>query len=117
VREKDDLTQWFKFFLVGVIETAKSGIGTFDGILKLQKEVEAKIQTLGSRSSNAQLIINHLFQRPIIDAQSAKQLTGLSLPSVYKVIEDMEKLGILTEITGAKRGKIYSFGDYTNLFK
>ena len=30
VREKDDLTQWFNFFLVGVIETAKSSISAFD---------------------------------------------------------------------------------------
>ena len=117
VREKDDLTQWFKFFLVGVIETAKSSIRTFDSILKLQKEVEIKIKTLGSRSHNAQLILNHLFQRPIIDAQKVKELTNLSSPSVYKLIDVLEKLEILTEITGAKRGKIYLFRDYTKLFK
>jgi len=117
VREKDDLTQWFKFFLVGVIETAKSSVSTFDNILKLQKEVEIKIQTLGSRSFNAQLILNHLFQRPIIDAQKAKKLTSLSFPSVYKLIDELEKLEILTEITGAKRGKIYLFREYTTLFK
>lgn len=117
VREKDDLTQWFKFFLVGVIETAKGSISTFDSILKLQKEVEIKIKTLGSRSHNAQLILNHLFQRPIIDAQRVKELTKLSSPSVYKLIDEFEKLEILTEITGAKRGKIYSFGEYTKLFK
>lgn len=117
VREKDDLTQWFKFFLVGVIETAKSSISTFDSILKLQKEVEVKIQTLGSRSHNAQLILNHLFQKPIIGAQKAKELTGLSSPSVYKLIDELEKLEILTEITGAKRGKIYLFREYTKLFK
>ena len=117
VREKDDLTQWFKFFLVGVIETAKSSISTFDSILKLQKEVEIKIQTLGSRSYNAQLILNHLFQRPIIDAQKVKKITSLSFPSVYKLIDDLEKLEILTEITGAKRGKIYLFREYTKLFK
>ena len=116
VREKDDLTQWFKFFLVGIIETAKNSISTFDGILKLQKEVDAKIQQLGSRSNNAQLLMNHLFQRPIIDAQKARKLTGLSSPSVYKLIDDLEKLGILKEITGAKRGKIYLFKEYTRLF-
>lgn len=116
VREKDDLTQWFKFFLVGVIETAKNSISTFDGILKLKKEVDAKIQQLGSRSNNAQLLMNHLFQRPIIDAQKAKQLTGLSSPSIYKLIDDLEKLEILKEITGAKRGKIYLFKEYTKLF-
>ena len=117
VREKDDLTQWLKFFLVGVIETAKSSISTFDSILKLQKEVEIKIQTLGSRSHNAQLILNHLFQRPIIDAQKVKELTNLSSPSVYKLIDELEKLEILTEITGAKRGKLYLFREYTKLFK
>jgi len=117
VREKNDLSQWFKFFLVGVIETAKNGINTFDSILKLQKEVEVKLQTLGSRSYNAQLILNYLFQRPIVDAQKVKELTGLSSPSVYKLIEELEKLEILTEITGAKRGKIYIFKEYTKLFK
>ncbi len=116
VREKDDLTQWFKFFLVGVIETAKNSVTTFDSILRLQKEVEVKIQTLGSRSNNAQLIVNYLFQRPILDASKVKDLTNLSLPSVYKLIDDLEKLDIIKETTGAKRGKIYMFREYTNLF-
>jgi Fic family protein len=117
VREKDNIVQWFKFFLVGVIETAKNSIETFDGILKLQKEVEGKIQELGSRSSNAGLIINHLFQRPIIDAQMARQITKLSLPSVYKLIKELEDLKILDEITGSKRGKLFVFNDYLKLFK
>ncbi len=117
VREKNDLIQWFKFFLVGVIETAKNSIQTFDGILKLQKEVEKKIQKLGSRSNNAQLIINYLFQRPIIEAQKAKELTKLSMPSVYKLIDELEKLEIIQEITGAKRGKLYIFNKYTGLFR
>ncbi|MCF6268382.1 MAG: Fic family protein [Melioribacteraceae bacterium] len=117
VREKNDLIQWFKFFLVGVIETAKGSIKTFDGILKLQKEVDIKIQKLGSRSNNAQLIVSNLFQKPILDAQKAKKITKLSLPSVYKLIDDLEKLEILKEVTGAKRGKYYLFSEYIKLFK
>ena len=117
VREKDDIIQWFKFFLVGIIETAKNSISTFDGILKLQKEIEIKIQGLGSRSNNAMAVINHLFRRPVIDAQLTKEITGLSMPSVYKLISELEELGILTEITGGKRGKLYMFEDYLNLFK
>jgi hypothetical protein len=46
-----------------------------------------------------------------------KELTKLSSPSVYKLIDELEKLEILTEITGAKRGKIYLFREYTKLFK
>jgi Fic family protein len=117
VREKNDLNQWFKFFLVGVIEIAKNSIKTFDAILKLQKKVDSKLKSLGSRFNNAQLIIEHLYQRPIIDAQSAKKITNLSLPSVYKLIEEMEKLNIINEITGGKRGKFYLFEEYIKLFK
>lgn len=117
VREKNDITQWFKFFLVGVIETAKNSIETFDGILKLQKEIEIKIQGLGSRSNNAMLIINHLFHKPIIDAQLANQITKLSPPSVYKLINELEELKILEEITGGKRGKLFVFKEYLELFK
>lgn len=117
VREKDDIVQWFKFFLVGIIETAKNGIETFDGILKLQKDVDTKIQELGSRANNAFLIINHLFQRPVIDAQFAKTLTGLSAPTAYKLINEMEALNIIKEITGGKRGKRYVFSEYLDLFQ
>lgn len=116
VREKNDILQWFKFFLVGVVETAKSSIQTFDSILKLQKQVDAKIQTLGSRSSNANLLIQYLYQHPILDSQKAKELTGLSFPSVYKLLEELETQQILKEMTGGKRGKIYLFKDYINLF-
>ncbi len=117
VREKNDVIQWFKFFLVGVIETAKNGISTFDSILKLQKEVDSKIQTLGSRANNANVLLNYLYQHPIIEAQKAKEVTGLSLPSVYKLLEELENLKIINEITGSKRGKLYLFRDYTRLFQ
>jgi Fic family protein len=116
VREKNRLIQWLKFFLVGIIETTKSGIDTFDSILKLQQETDNKLQSLGRRYNNAQLIINSLFQHPVTDAQRVKEITQLSMPSVYKMIEEMEKLEIIKEITGGKRGKLYSFREYTKLF-
>lgn len=117
MRDKNDLLRWFKFFLVGVIETAQSGIATFDNILKLQKQVEAQIQTLGSRASNAQKVVNYLYQRPLLDAAKVGEVAGVSPASAYKLIADFEQLGILKEITGGKRGKHYLFDDYLKLFR
>ncbi len=117
VREKNDLLQWFKFFLVGIIETAKSGITTFDNILKLQKQVEAQIRTLGSRTANAQKVVNYLYQRPMIDAARVGKVASVSPASAYKLIADLEQFGILQEITGSKRGKMYVYYDYLQLFK
>jgi Fic family protein len=117
MRDKNDLVRWFKFFLVGVIETAKSGIETFDNILKLRKQVEAQIQSLGSRASNAQKVLNYLYQRPLVDAAKVGDVAGVSAASAYKLIADLESLGILKEITGGKRGKHYLFDDYLKLFR
>ena len=117
VREKNDLLQWFKFFLVGVIETAKNSIAAFDNILKLQKQVDSQIQSLGSRTANAQKVINYLYQHPMIDAAKVGEVAGISAASAYKLIADLEKFGILKEITGGKRGKMYLFSAYLKLFK
>lgn len=117
VREKNDLLQWFRFFLVGVIETAKNSIETFDNILKLQKQVEAQLQTLGSRAANAQKLMLHLYQRPVVNAAKVGDVTGVSPASAYKLIADLERFGILKEITGGKRGKAYAFEAYLNLFR
>lgn len=117
VREKNDVLQWFKFFLVGIIETAKSGIATFDNILRLQKDVETRIRELGSRAANAQKIVHYLYQRPLIDAGKVGEIAEISPASAYKLIGDLERLEVLREITGGKRGKHYLFNNYVRLFK
>ena len=116
VREKNDITQWFKFFLVGVVETAKNSIATFDKILKLQQDVEIRLQSLRSRYANANAIVKQLYKHPITHAQKVKEITGLSMPSVYKLLEELENIKIIHEVTGGKRGKIYFFRDYINIF-
>jgi Fic family protein len=117
VRTHNDLKQWFKFFLVGIIETAKIGVSTFDAILKLKKETELKIQTLGSKANNAQKVINYLFKRPMIDVTQIKKVTDVSKRTAYNLLADLERLEILKEITGGKRDKLYVFDDYLKLFK
>jgi hypothetical protein len=116
VREKQDINQWFKFFLVGVIETAKNSISTFDKILKLQKDIETRIQGLGSRSVSANTVVKQLYQHPVIQARKVQEITGLSMPTAYKIIEGLEELKVLKEVTGAKRGKLYFFKEYIDLF-
>jgi len=117
VREKNDIARWFKFFLIGIIETSKKGISTFDQILQLQKNSEFKINKLGSRAANAQKVLNYLYQNPIVNSFLIGEVTELSAASAYKLASDMERLGILREMTGAQRGKLYMFDDYVNLFR
>ena len=116
-RTHNDLAQWFKFFLAGIIETSKKGAETFDGILQLQKTLDEKIKTLKSRSGDARRVIDYLFQRPVMDAHKVAEVTDKTMSTAYKLIESMESLGIIKEITGGQRGKLYSFGEYLRLFE
>ncbi len=117
VREKNDIQQWFKFFLVGVIETAQNGIKTFDNILKLQKDIEIKIQKLDSRAANAQKLLNYLYQHPVIDSSKVAEVVNVSVASAYKLVADFERMKILVEITGNRRGKLYVFKKYISIFE
>lgn len=117
VHEKDDIEQWLKFFLVGVIETAKNGIQTFDSIMQLQEQVEQDLQTLGRRATNAQKVARHLYKRPIVTAERVSEVADVSKPTAYKLIESLEDLRILEEVTGAERNRQYVFKEYLDLFK
>jgi Fic family protein len=117
VRTHDDINQWFKFFLTGVIETAKNGVTTFDGILQLQKMIDNKLKEIGGRASDARKVVEYLYTQPIVDAQRVSSITGKSLKSTYSLLVLLEELEIVKEITGAQRGKLYMFEDYVNLFK
>jgi len=116
VRTKNDLKQWFKFFLVGIIETAKNGIETFDAILKLKKDTEDKIQKMGNRSNYLLIIMEFLYQKPMINTAKIIELTKVSQATAYKIIDELVTLEILREITGGKRGKVYVFDKYIRLF-
>ena len=117
VRTHDDINQWFKFFLSGIIETAKSGVATFDGIMQIQKSLDLTLKPLGGRIADARLVIDELYRNPIINAVKVERIIGKSAVSAYKLIADLEKLGVLKEITGGQRGRIYVFEDYIALFK
>lgn len=117
VRTHNNLEQWFKFFLAGVIETAENGVTTFDAILQLQKSIDKKLESLGTRTADAQKIVQYLYKKPITNAVKIAELTEKSSASVYKLISILEELEILKEVTGQKRGKLYSFESYVKLFK
>jgi len=117
VRTHNDLAQWFKFFLTGVIDTAQKGVLTFDGILQLQREIDEKIKTLKSRSSDAKILVEYLFVKPVINASTVAKVIDKSPASAYKLLKDLENLKIINEVTGAERGRLYMFNDYLRLFE
>jgi Fic family protein len=117
VREKNDLLHWFKFFLTGIIETANKSISTFDNIIQLEKQINQKLKTLGKRNTKAQLVINYMYEKPVINAQIVQKIIGSKNATAYSLIEDLVNLEIIKETTGNQRNRTYIFEDYVSLFR
>ncbi len=117
VRTHGDINQWLKFFLSGVIETSQKGVNTLDSIMHMKQSIEKQMDTLGKRSAEARLVIDHMYKKPILSAKELIELTGKSSQTVYNLLADLERLQIIKEITGAQRYKLYLFELYINCFK
>lgn len=117
VRTHNDINQWFKFFLTGIIETSKNGVETFNSIMHLSKSTEEEITKLGARSADAHKIIDYLYSNPVIDAQKVGSIINKKPQSAYQLINKLENLKILREITGSQRNRLYVFDNYLEIFK
>jgi len=117
VRQTDNLEQWVKFFLNGVIETARDSIKTFKDIIDLRQRYEQKIMTLGSRAKKAQKLLLYMFSRPIVNNKNITKELGVSFNSANRLIKSLMEVGLLTEITGFSRNRLFVLKEYLDLFK
>jgi Fic family protein len=116
VRLSHDLIHWVRFFLKGVAETATNGRDVFRDILRLRTEVEQDVMTLGKRAHLARRALNLLYKSPVIDAAVLEKELDITTPTANKLIKAMIGIGVLIEVTGQQRGRVYAFQRYLKLF-
>ncbi|RUM97283.1 Fic family protein [Pseudaminobacter arsenicus] len=112
VRENGNWEAWLDFFLAGVAETANQAFEAATRIVDLFREDRERITNESDRAGSA-LRIHDLFQQnPFLTSNQLVQKTGLSAPTVNAALADLEKMGIVEEITGRKRGRVFSYRRY-----
>ncbi len=118
VRTKNDMIQWLKYFLVGIAETAEDATKTLSDILELKTKLEISITTtFGKRSNNALLLLQFLFKKPIVHVNQVKEITKCSYKSANDLVADFVNAGILKEMTGQNRNRIFVFDQYLKMFE
>ena len=117
VRLTSNMTQWIKFFLVGVIETSKESIQVFKDIIKLKDDIETiRLPKLGSKIENGQQLMKQLFQVPVTDSKQVAELLKISPSTANRLINALIDLEILSELTGYKRNRKFIFKEYFRIF-
>ncbi len=117
VRTAHDLLGWVRFFLVGIIEAARRGVEVFHAILKLRAELDGRIDALGRRAPSARALLTHLYQTPVLGGVGLGAALQLSQPTADRLIQTFLAEGLLVEITGARRDRVFAFEPYLALFR
>ena len=116
VRTSGDLNHWVRFFLNGVAETATSGRDTFQRVLVLRTESEARMHELGRRGKVGLQFLRLLYRRPVVTVGEVAQNLKVSLPTANSLVAEFVRLGLLKEMTGYARNRVFAFESYLRLF-
>lgn len=117
VRSRNDLDQWIIFFLSAVIETAKKGTETFEKIIVLRDRYEKEIMGLGRRAKLGHTLLLQLFSNPATNVSAAAKKLNISVSAANTLINELTSLGILKELTGFSRNRIFLLQEYIDLFR
>lgn len=115
VRERGEWEAWLEFFLDGVARTADQAFDTATRIVALFEADRTRISADAAAAGSA-LRVHELLQRSaFLTARVATQKTGLTAPTINAAFGELERLGIVSEVTGRKRGRVYSYRRFVEL--
>jgi cell filamentation protein, protein adenylyltransferase len=116
IRNDGDWEGWLKFFLRGVYEVSLSATETARQILALREEHRKLISQEISSPGNALQLFDHMFQKPTFSVGNAKEVMDCAYGTANTIVEKLEELGLLREITGQERNRRYQYEPYVRLF-
>jgi len=119
VRQGNHLRDWLVFFLHGVEDTARGSAGVFRAILALKERIEREVLPRFShrRQENAQRLMRYLYGQPVADVKAVTALLNTTTNTAASLIDDMVEHGVLVEMTGQRRNRLFLFHDYLDLFR
>ncbi len=115
VRTKGDWEGWIDFFLEGVEKTALDAVDTARRLVNLMRQDEQRIHPLGRRAGTALRVHRQFSQRPLQSIKAMVNELEISYPAVSKSVEALEKMGIVREVTGRQRNKVYAYQAFLDI--
>lgn len=116
VRQKGDWEGWIRFFLGGVIQTAREATETAERLFEL-REAHRSMIIENNLGQNGLKLLSHLFQRPLVNINLVASLLESTFPTASRLVSSFEDMGLLHEITGQKRSRMFRYEPYLALFE
>ena len=117
VRDNGAWEEWLAFFLDGIAQVATEATETATEIIRLRERDRGRISAaLGRRAGRGLALLDELFKRPVVRTKAVEQMLDVSQPTASALVRDLVEVGILGELTGKKRYRVFVYLDYLDLF-
>jgi len=115
VREHGAWEAWLEFFLDGVAETANQAFDAATRIVDLFKTDRERISGGSERAGSALRLHDVMQAHPFATGAELARRTGLTAPTVNAALADLQRLGIVNEVTGRRRGRVFAYTAYVDI--
>lgn len=115
VRRDGNWEAWLAFFVEGVRQTAEGAVATARRIAEQFQTDRAHISGVGRSAGTLTRLHTALQERPVASAAVLAARSGLSVPSVNTNLKILETMGIVREITGRQRDRLFSYVAYVRI--
>jgi Fic family protein len=112
VRTHGAWEEWLAFFLEGTEITARSAADSAKQILTLFAKDRNRIQTIGRAASSALRVHEYMQKRPLVNIGAVADELKLSIPTVTVALDHLARLGVVKEVTGKRRARIFGYSRY-----
>ena len=117
VRDTGDFEGWLKFFLTAVWSVSREAGQTAHRILVMREEHRQMIQERAPGSVNGLELLDFLYRRPYVSVTQAAELLNVSYPTANSVVANLVELGLLDEITGHERNRLFFYAPFVELLQ
>ncbi len=115
IRTQGDWEGWVRFFLEGVIDVAQSATDTTRCVVELIERDRERVHGLGRASGSAARVHDTAMREVVLTIPWTARRIGVSEPTAAKALAHLVHLGVLEEITGRPRHKVFVYREYLNL--
>ena len=112
VRTHGTWEEWLDFFLQGVEETANQAADTASRLLQVFQQDRARLHRLGRKGTSAIKLHDVLQKQPVITVTRLVAKFGFTAPTANTALVVLVEQGIVREITGHRRNRVFSYTEY-----
>ena len=112
VRVGGDWEGWMRFFLDCVTEAADDAVASAQRLHAVTAADRAKVAAHARTTIPAIRLFERLPSHPMVTLPLSIQLLGVSKPTAVKALDALQAAGILHEITGKRRDRVYAYHAY-----